>query len=222
MKKVISFSLWGDKPMYTVGAVKNADLALEVYPGWICRYYVGKSVPLDIVNSLIERGNTEVFVMSEQGDWTSMFWRFYAASDPEVDVMLSRDTDSRLTVREKAAVDDWLSGDKLFHIMRDHPFHSTEILGGMWGVRNGIPDLKESILQYKKGDFWQIDQNFLKEKVFSAIINSVCIHDEFFSNSPFPKDREGLEFVGQVFDENEETVREHLDALERHLSARGR
>jgi hypothetical protein len=222
MKKVISFSLWGDKPKYTVGAVRNADLALEVYPGWICRYYVGKCVPLDTVNSLIERENTEVFVMNRHGDWTSSFWRFYAASDPEVDIMLSRDTDSRLNARERAAVDDWLSGNKLFHIMRDHPFHSIEILAGMWGVRNGIPDLKESILRYKKSDFWQIDQNFLKEEVFPAIINNVCIHDEFFSNSPFPKSREGLEFVGQVFDENEETVREHLDALERHLSARGR
>ena len=32
MKKVISFSLWGDIPRYTVGAIKNADLALRFYP----------------------------------------------------------------------------------------------------------------------------------------------------------------------------------------------
>jgi len=34
-KKIISFSLWGDKPMYTIGAIKNAKLAEEIYPGWI-------------------------------------------------------------------------------------------------------------------------------------------------------------------------------------------
>ena len=138
MKKIISFSLWGDNPTYTVGAIKNADLALEIYPGWICRYYVGKSTPIDIVSSLVERENTEVFVMSEPGNWTGMFWRFYPASEPDVEVMLSRDTDSRLNLREAAAVDEWLAGDKNFHIMRDHPYHATEILGGMWGVRNGF------------------------------------------------------------------------------------
>ena len=75
--------------------------------------------------------------MNEKGDWTGMFWRFLAA-DHLSDIVLSRDTDSRLNKREKAAVDEWLNSDKDFHIMRDHPYHATEILGGMWGCRNGI------------------------------------------------------------------------------------
>ncbi len=70
MKTIIAFSLWGDNPTYTAGAIKNADLALEIYPGWVCRYYVGKSVPKDIVCTLIGRANTEVFVMSKDGDWS--------------------------------------------------------------------------------------------------------------------------------------------------------
>ena len=35
-----------------------------------------------------------------------MFCRFYAASDDDVEIVLSRDTDSRLNQREKDAVDD--------------------------------------------------------------------------------------------------------------------
>ena len=38
MKKIIAFSLWGDQPKYTVGAIKNADLAKEIYPDWTCRF----------------------------------------------------------------------------------------------------------------------------------------------------------------------------------------
>lgn len=200
MKKIISFSLWGDNPTYTVGAIKNADLALEIYPSWICRYYVGKSTPTDIISSLVERENTEVFVMNEPGDWTGMFWRFYPASEPDVGVMLSRDTDSRLSLRERAAVDDWLDGDKDFHIMRDHPYHATEILGGMWGVRNGfLLGMRQAITDYTKGDFWQVDQNFLKEIVYPYIINSVCVHDEYFQKNPFPTLRTPKRFVGQAF-----------------------
>ena len=58
MKKVICFSLWGDNPTYTIGAIKNAKLAEEIYPGWICRYYVGKSTPTEIINQLVEFDNT--------------------------------------------------------------------------------------------------------------------------------------------------------------------
>ena len=32
-KRVIAFSLWGDQPIYTVGALKNAELAPKIYPG---------------------------------------------------------------------------------------------------------------------------------------------------------------------------------------------
>jgi len=207
MKKIISFSLWGDKPMYTIGAIKNADLALDVYPDWICRYYVGKSVPIDIITSLVERKNTEVFVMNEQGDWTGMFWRFYPASDADVDIMISRDTDSRLNLREKAAVEEWLTSDKDFHIMRDHPHHATEILGGMWGIRgNRLSNMKQMIRDYTKGDFWQIDQNFLKERVYPVIINHVCVHDEYFEKKPFPTKRVPKSFVGQAYNKNDEIM----------------
>ena len=30
MKKVIGFSVWGDNPKYTIGAIKNAKLAKEL------------------------------------------------------------------------------------------------------------------------------------------------------------------------------------------------
>ena len=157
--------------------------------------------------------------MNEQGDWTGMFWRFYPASDADVDIMISRDTDSRLNLREKAAVDDWLASDKDFHIMRDHPHHATEILGGMWGIRgNRLSNMKQMIHNYTKGDFWQVDQNFLKEQIYPIIKSYACVHDEFFAKSPFPTERNGLGFIGQVFDENEETVEEHLKVLQEFLA----
>jgi hypothetical protein len=204
VKKIISFSLWGDNPIYTIGAIKNADLAKEIYPDWTCRFYVGKSVPIEIIDSLIKRDNTEVFVMNKGGDWTGMFWRFYPASEADVDVMVSRDTDSRLSLREKAAVEEWLSSDKDFHIMRDHPYHTTEILGGMWGVRGDLlSNMRQAILDYTKGDFWQVDQNFLKEQIYPVIVNHACVHDEFFEEKPFPTSRELKRFVGQAFDAND-------------------
>jgi len=143
-----------------------------------------------------------------------MFWRFEAIADADVSVMISRDTDSRLTHRESAAVNEWLQSDKLFHVMRDHPEHNTEILGGMWGARKPIlQDINHLMKAYNKGDFWQVDQNFLREVVWPRISYTVCVHDPFFAKIPFPRRREGYEFVGQVWDENENTIAEHIDRL---------
>jgi hypothetical protein len=205
MKKIISFSLWGDNPKYTIGAIENAEQSKTIYPDWICRFYCGKSVPLDIIEKLKSYNNVEVIEMDEDGDWNGMFWRFYACEDS--DVMISRDTDSRLSVREKLAVDEWLESDKDFHIMRDHPYHNVLILGGMWGVRNGIlKNIISIINQYNKGNFWQVDQNFLREKIYPIIKDNSFIHDEFmkFENwsKLFPSERKNKEFVGDVFDSN--------------------
>jgi hypothetical protein len=134
-KKIISYSLWGDIPMYTIGAIRNAELAKEIYPDWVCRFYVGDNVPSDIIEQLSSFDNTEIVVMvDEENDWQGMFWRFYAV-DVNVDYVIFRDTDSRLNVREKVAVLEWINSGKCLHIMRDHPYHTEAIMGGMWGCK---------------------------------------------------------------------------------------
>lgn len=204
MKKIISFSLWGDNPKYTIGAIKNAELTPIIFPDWISRFYCGLSVPYNIIDTLQSLPQTEIIIMDVNGDWSGMFWRFYACEDS--DIMISRDTDSRLSIREKLAVDEWLNSNKDFHIMRDHPYHNVEILGGMWGVRNGLlKNIKTLINEYTKGDFWQVDQNFLKEKIYPLVINNSFIHDSYFNyninSKKFPSERINKEFIGDVFDE---------------------
>ena len=72
-----------------------------------------------------------------------MNWRFFPTLDPQVDVFLSRDLDSRITDSEVAAVQEWLESDKVIHIMRDHPAHFTEILGGGWGAKINQTEIRQ-------------------------------------------------------------------------------
>lgn len=204
MTKIISFSLWGQDPKYTIGAIRNAEVAPEIYPGWTCRFYTGEDVTDEIKSKLLDL-ESEVIEMGG-ADWNGMFWRFFAAEN--ADIMISRDTDSRLSLRERAAVDEWLASDKDFHIMRDHPYHKTEILGGMWGCRNGILDnIKEMIHDYDMGEYsnkYQVDQNFLRDVIYPIVKDNSMVHDEFFEKKPFPTSRlNPQDFVGQVYDENE-------------------
>lgn len=203
MTKIISFSLWGQDPKYTVGAIRNAELASEIYPGWTCRFYTGEDVTDEIKSQLLDL-KSEVVEMGG-ANWDGLFWRFFAAKE---NTMISRDTDSRLDLREKAAVDEWLASDKDFHIMRDHPYHRIEVLGGMWGCRNGILDnIKEMIHDYDMGEYsnkYQVDQNFLRDVIYPIVKDNSMVHDEFFEKKPFPTSRlNQQDFVGQVYDENE-------------------
>jgi hypothetical protein len=212
--KIISFSLWGQNPKYLVGAIKNAELALEIYPEWKCRYYLGTSVPRGTEMELESFSNVEIINRPEWGDWRGMFWRFLPAGESNVEVMISRDTDSRLSQRERHAVDEWLESDKGFHIMRDHPHHRFPVLGGMWGAKRGtLPDIHETINNFAQSDKYGTDYEFFATVIMPQIINNVFIHDEFFDGERFPTPREKYEFVGEVFNENNETVEEHTQAL---------
>ena len=218
MKKVISFSLWGNDPKYTIGAVRNSELAKTFFPDWICRFYIDKnSVPVDIVEKL--RENSSEIIHTGEGNWDGMFWRFYAAEDS--DIMISRDCDSRLSQRDKVVVDEWLASGRKFHIVRDHPWHTTEILGGLWGVRDGLlTNIRRLITDWcasRPTGFVQVDQNFLRDVVYPMVKSDAFVHDEFLKyNSDAHKInhvRVNKEHLGGVFDANDIPNEEHMRAI---------
>lgn len=217
MKNVVAYSLWGDHPMYWIGAKKNIELVKKYFPGWICRFYIDNSCKKDLIDTLSGE-NVEIILVDSKDSFHGMFWRFWSSEDPEVNVFLSRDCDSRFTDREVNAIRQWLSTDKDVHIMRDHPYHTTPILGGMWGCRNGImrkiglTKRIESWAQYgRKG----IDQEFLAQIIYPLIKDVSLEHCDFahlnFGGNQyrFPTGRVDYQFVGEIYDENDVRNPEH-------------
>lgn len=135
MRRIISFCLWGDAPLYNVGAIRNAELADVYFPEWDCRFYIGDDVPSKTIYELNSFDNTEIVMMNEyENDWQASIWRFFAIDlNADAEYVILRDTDCRLGEREKRAVDVWINSGKAMHIMRDHPLHTHPILAGMWG-----------------------------------------------------------------------------------------
>jgi protein O-GlcNAc transferase len=211
MNRVISFSLWGSDPKYTVGAIKNAELAKIIYPEWHCIFYVNTiSVPNSIIQELKSIPETTVIEKIDNDSWTNMFWRLEVFRDDSIDVCVFRDTDSRLNHREKSAVDAWLQSDKTFHIMRDHPHHGFPILGGMWGYKkNSQYNLTKLLDSFKPANRYGTDYEFFANLLYPLIGEDKIVHDEFFDKIPFPEPRNGTEFVGDVFDEHNRRHREY-------------
>jgi hypothetical protein len=110
MKDVIAYSLWGDHPMYWVSALRNIELAQKYFPGWICRFYIDKNCKQELIDT-IKGDNVEVVLVDSKDSFHGMFWRFWASEDPDVDVFLSRDCDSRFSNREVSAINEWLASD---------------------------------------------------------------------------------------------------------------
>jgi len=227
MKNVIAYSLWGDKPMYWKGALKNIELAAKYFPGWTCRFYIDASSDQSLIDT-IKGENVETVIVSSES--SGMFWRFWASVDPETGIFLSRDCDSRISEREVLAVTEWLESDKDFHIMRDHPYHTVPILGGMWGSRNGImksiglEKMIEDWVEYSKGKqaAYGIDQDFLAAKIYPIVARSSMEHSEFGlsfggQTRPFPSRRSDYEFVGDVFDENEKRHPDYWQIIKRSM-----
>ncbi len=207
MKNIIAYSLWGDGLMYWKGALENIKLNNIYFPDWISRFYIDKTCKKELIET-IKGDNVEVILVEMENSFSGMFSRFYAASDPNVNIMLSRDCDSRLSDREFATINEWIASDKDFHIMRDHPFHTVPILGGMWGCRNGL--LKNMNNYIAQWDFFAqkgCDQDFLGQLIYPIIKDRALEHSEFGLKyggdiKPFPTERKNYEFIGDVFDEN--------------------
>jgi len=209
LKKIISFSLYGKKDFYLQSAIRCVETGKEKYSDWEWRFYVGDSVPTKTVEALHNLGCSIIHISGEPENSLSMFWRFYALEDS--DIFISRDCDSPILWREKAAVEEWINSDKKLHIMRDHEYHRHIMLGGMWGLKGKIPSIKKMIQKCNhkpsgligKPDLYGSDQDFLQKEIWPRYKDSYMLHvghpnciyqgDEVLF---FPTARKEREFVG--------------------------
>ena len=227
MKKVISFSLWGDNPTYNIGAIKNAELAKVFYPDFECWFYIHQeSVPEETIKKLQEFDNSKIILKT--GDLNKikpMMWRFEAIDDEDVEIMMSRDTDTRFLLREKLAVDEWLSSNKLFHIMRDHPHHNFCILGGMFGTKKikQLPNWKYIMNSFNQTGHRMYDQDFLRDYIYPLIKNNSTIHASFHKKEPHAKNfpinyTPELYFVGEYVYHDDSRSDYHINELKKSLN----
>jgi hypothetical protein len=199
-KRIISFSLYGDKENYHRGAIYNLNASKEIYPDWTCRFYVSQEIPLPIVNELFI-GGAEVIRKNRQHNADGMFWRFLPATEKDIDLLIVRDVDTVVSMREKYAVDEWAASNKKFHIIRDLPIHRRRILGGLWGCRPKHLDLSAKLITDWNAFEYGDDQQFLSQHIHPIIKNDVLIHSDFSAYddeiiTPFPTPRKRLEWVG--------------------------
>ena len=203
MSKIIAMSVYGSDPKYLDGAIENAKLVQDVYPGWTMRVYYGAhGEPFD--TSELERLGCEVVTRSRSRMHSGMFWRFLAAWDMNVERVIFRDTDSRLNVREAACVKAWEESGLDAHEIKDHPHHSRlPMSGGMWGIVTGVLPISLMVECKKMCTTRQRrvrDMHWLRDRVHPLIAGSMLRHSSVktpWPCVPFPAHEPYEGFVGQ-------------------------
>lgn len=206
MSKIISISVWGNAPSYSIGAIKNAEIAQKLFPDWTCRIFIDNTVPSSYIERMVELPNVELAQVDNNSIFGA-FWRFYSMFQNDNDIVISRDSDSRLSEREKRCVDEWLESDKKFSIIRDHYSHyDWPILAGMWGMKGKLDDgILSTMESYAQHHFYTSDQIFLKDIIWKDAEKDSMIHG-FLEVDWMKKTRDKNHFIGQGYTENDEPL----------------
>jgi len=211
--QVISFALWENEPRYVEGAFRNIELAKTIYPDWVCRIFVSSQlIPEDIIVRFKEHDNVDVVLVDEE-PMDGSLWRFWVADDPSVELFVVRDTDCRLSIREKEAVDEWIESGKEFHVMRDHPFQMSPIVPNLWGMRVGnFKDMRVKTTRFVEGNYYKrrggLAEAFIWGTIWPLAQSNSFIHDPYFSEDcHFPVPERDVDelcwFVGEKFDQED-------------------
>ena len=214
-KKILSYCLYSangsfcEARKFYKGIFVNYHLAKTIYPEYIVRIYMPHTEPPHIIEELSSFQDIELILVDTNICLRAL--RFLPYDDENVEIWLSRDLDSIVNERERAAVDDWLQNyaEKELHIMSDHPQHYWKIAGGLFGFKQ----------RERNGSFADFVCKFSQERTNNNEYAIDClIAEQFFYNDsnyiqhyrsgkqlqhskPFPKHANiRIEHVGSIED----------------------
>lgn len=180
--RVIAMSLFGESADYISGALANAMIMKEEWDSsWHLRVYYDDTVPLHWIQALHDLDVQLVYIQNQNMDKSYLFWRYFVIEDPSVTRFIIRDSDSRITSRDRACVEEWVESDYLFHSIRDHFQHNIPIMGGMWGSVGGLirPELMTAYRSVYVETVHDDDQKFLAATVWPSVKSYTLSHDSF-------------------------------------------
>jgi hypothetical protein len=167
---VFSFCLYGPHtPKYYTGLLENLKLIALHFPEWGVFVYLGNDVP-DAFQTVLQGYHQVRIRQTSQNGPILMMHRFLAIDEPGVECMMVRDADSRIHYRDRWAIQEFVKSPHIAHAIRDHRFHTMEMLGGLWGLKRCDVSMTELVTPHLKAQ-WAFgkDQEFLRSELYPLI-----------------------------------------------------
>ncbi len=219
MVNVFSFCLYGpETPKYYKGLLENIYLAGTHFPTWKVYVYYAPDVTESMLNAMRPCSNVVLRPTDCLGE-PNMIRRFFAIDEPDVEIMMVRDADSRIHWKDRWAIRDFASKQEFVATtIRDHADHTAPMMGGLWGLRKSCGFRVETeYTSYKEdtalGHRLAHDQNFLMDVVYPKVLSRLLVHygqGRIFANETivrFPFEWSEETFCGKVENAFQDTPR---------------
>jgi hypothetical protein len=211
VKVLFSYCLYGKfNPKYYVGLEENITYILKTFKSSLIYLWFGSDVEFSYFDKYKDNDKIKIFKLSVTGH-IMMSYRFASIDFEDVDVMLVRDADSRISEREIKFINEFIESPYLIHTIRDHKGHHMPLMGGLFGIKKKILKLKNTTFEIiiKKNnmiDFnsYNSDQNLLVSVFYNNFKHLLLVHStkNIFSDPNFIKIKPPTDnnFCGQVID----------------------
>lgn len=208
--KIISYCLFDYVPLYKKHIEQNLEAAAIIYPDWLTVILIDETVPYYVIKDIHENYYNIIFYGNSQGYINQNKWGYSLArfcvdfafknlslvpkvSDrfrgQELERYIVRDLDSRLSLKEKYAVDEWEESGRSIHTMRDNIAHDLPMCAGMWGATgkslSGLEVCIRKYIEMKGTPYKGMDQEFLREVVWPIYYSDSFAHDSRESSKQF-------------------------------------
>ncbi len=166
---VFSFCLYGSDDNYYTGLLENIKIIKEFYPTFEIFVYRGiceKPWPLKDVN----------VVYTNRVGAVNMLYRYLPIGFANTGFV--RDTDSRIAARDRWCIDTFLaSPDKEYHIIRDHFWHRSKIMGGLFGWKKTL-DIE---LNLSADIGYAVDEAMFASLIYPRVKETALVHTNICS-----------------------------------------
>jgi hypothetical protein len=191
--KVFSFCLYGEQSFYYTGLLENIRIIQTYYPDFDIYVYLGECDPSWVLPDSVH------VVRTEKAGPINMLFRYNAGGFSDIGFV--RDADSRITERDRWCIDSFLRSPYKYHVIRDHIWHKSKIMGGLFGWKASFH--VEFDPNHPSG--YGYDEHILSNQLYPKIRDETLIHtningyiEEHTERITIPH-RDSRDFVGNVY-----------------------
>ena len=159
-------------------------------PEWIIRVHVVGSLTQEQQDRIVAHPNVEMVRCSRETGANGAV-RLLAIDDPGVLYVVSRDWNTRISVRDVMAIQEWMGTGLALHVVRDHQTHNAPLDSSRTGVYQHRPPLDNQqhtplihlALQAQQSNKKDKDNNwedaFTTEYLWPAYRKDALVHDSY-------------------------------------------
>lgn len=206
--KAFSFCLYGSTPYYYTGLLENIRIIQEFFPDFSIYVYRGQCDPSWVLPEGI------IVIDTGKAGPINMLFRYKVCEEAEIGFI--RDADSRITERDRWCIEDFLSSPFSYHVIRDHIWHKSKIMGGLFGWREKMRiEFDEN---HPSG--YGYDEMVLSQTLYPTIREKTLVHTninayigEHTRRIQIPH-KDAQDFIGNVYETETPKFNYSVDVVE--------